>query len=81
MTKDKRPKRSITPRESMAFCNKLTTSSPTTSEQLKPFVHLSSIELERPCCLHGNENVKPRGYVRLKSKLWFFINKNKQFAM
>jgi len=43
----------------IASCKSLTTSSLTTPEQLKPFVHAVNRADARPSCLQGNENVKP----------------------
>ncbi len=45
-----------------ASCKSLTTSSLTTPEQLKPFVHDVNRADARPSCLQGNENVKPKKY-------------------
>jgi hypothetical protein len=44
----------------IASCKSLTTSSFTTPEQLKPFVHAVNRADARPSCLQGNENVKPK---------------------
>lgn len=44
---------------SMAICNILTTSSLTTPEHVKPFVHVDNRADARPSCLQGNENVNP----------------------
>jgi hypothetical protein len=51
----------FTPLASIAFCNNFTTFSPTTSEQLNPFVQRSSIALDKPYCLHGKLKVNPNG--------------------
>ena len=53
--------RILTPRRAIASLSNCTTSSPTTPEQLKPFVHLTSIPFVRPSCCNGNENVNPNG--------------------
>ena len=45
----------------MASCNSCTTSSFSTPSHLNPFVHRTSRPQASPSCLHGNENVKPRG--------------------
>jgi len=44
----------------IASCKSFTTSSLTTPEQLKPFVHPVNRADERLSCLQGNENVKPK---------------------
>lgn len=51
----------LTPRLAIASLSNCTTSSPTTSEQLKPLVHLTRIPFVKPSCCSGNENVKPNG--------------------
>ena len=38
---------------------------------LKPFVHLTKLAFAKPCCSHGNENVKPKGKISsCNSRLW-----------
>ena len=45
----------------MAACSILTTSSLTTPEHEKPFVHNVKRPDARPSCLQGNEKLKPNG--------------------
>nr|GMC63493.1 hypothetical protein Iba_chr02cCG13900 [Ipomoea batatas] len=47
------------PALSIAFVNSSTTSSPTTSSMLKPFVHFIRVPAAIEVCLVGNEKVKP----------------------
>lgn len=51
----------LTPRLAIASLSNCTTSSPTTSEQLKPLVHWTSKPFVKPSCRSGNEKVKPNG--------------------
>ena len=38
---------------------------------LKPLVHLTKLAFAKPCCSHGNENVKPKGKISsCNSRLW-----------
>ncbi len=60
----------------IASCKSFTTSSLTTPEQLKPFVHAVNRADARPSCLQGNENVKPNKKKTNKfySSDTFFVN-------
>ena len=61
------------PRRSMAACKCSTTSSPSTPEQLNPFVHFTRLAFARPFWAHGKENVNPRG----KTSSWSSRSKTK----
>ena len=38
---------------------------------LKPLVHLTKLAFAKPCCSHGNENVKPKGKISFcNSRFW-----------
>ena len=48
-------------RRSIASRSLMTTSSPSTPEQLKPLVQRTKVALSNPFCWQGKEKVKPKG--------------------
>lgn len=63
-----------------ASCSRIHKSSPTTPSHLNPFVHLERRALASPSCLHGNENVNPRGSFS-PCKSWIWMNLTMQSAI
>lgn len=65
----------------MAFLRSLTTSLPTTPEQLNPLVQLFRNPFVSPTCLSGKLKVKPNGKAFLLSKLYLFTNSARHLAI